>query len=142
MIAYLMNVTACTFSDSAYARLHAKRNAVIQILVATAAFILMVRIYPMGLVQNHNLSKQKAYHHTAKEKLSGDPFTAADKKLQTIYFNNTHLYQIKLYMSCTIDKESAGAERILFRLYDENFSCVYEEDIDSRTIEKKGFLVC
>ena len=141
MIAYLMNVTACTFSDSAYARLHAKRNAVIQILVATAAFILMVRIYPMGLVQNHNLSKQKAYHHTAKEKLSGDPFTAADKKLQTIYFNNTHLYQIKLYMSCTIDKESAGAERILFRLYDENFSCVYEEDIDSRTIEKKGFLV-
>lgn len=138
MIAYISNVMACTFSDSEQARMHAKRNAVIQIFVATIAFILMIRVFPMGIVQSHTFSKQKAFQVSAKDELTGDVFTSNDKKLQTVYFEKEHIYQIQLYIKCTVEGD---AERILFRLYDDAFSCVYEDEIDSKKIEKKGFLI-
>lgn len=138
VIAYIGDVMACIFSDSEQARINAKRNAVIQILVATIAFVLLVRVFPMGMVQSHTVSKQKAFDVSARDELTGDVFTFKDKKLQTVYFEKEHIYQIKLYLQCTVEGD---AQRILFRLYDDAFSCIYEEDIDSKQIEKKGFLV-
>lgn len=137
VIAYIGDVMACIFSDSEQARRCAKRNAVIQILAATAAFVLLVRIYPMGMVQSHTISKQQAFDVSARDELTGDVFTSKDKKLQTVYFEKEHIYQIKLYLQCTVEGD---AQRILFRLYDDAFSCIYEEDIDSKQIEKRGFL--
>jgi len=67
----MKDLIACTFSNSEHARTYAKRNAVIQIIVATAAFILMMRVFPMGLVQNHVLSRQNAYDSPAKALLAG-----------------------------------------------------------------------
>ena len=63
---YIKDLIACTFSNSEHARTYAKRNAVLQIIVATAAFILMMRVFPMGLVQNHVLSRQNAYENPSK----------------------------------------------------------------------------
>jgi len=136
---------ACTFSNSEQARNHARRNAVIQIVVATAAFILLMRVFPAGMVQSHTLSKQNAYDTPMEAGLTGEIFSSSDKKLQTVFFMEEHLYQIKLYMQCipsseTSDKEAPDTERVLFRLYNDEFSCIYEEDIDNRTIIKKGFL--
>lgn len=140
MISYINNIIACTFSDNEYTRWYAKRNAIIQILVATVAFILLMRVFPAGLVQNHTLSKQKAFDAPEKAGSAGDAFTASDKKLQTVYFEKEHLYQITLYMQCSVSETSGDSEGVLFRLYDDTFSCIYEEDIDNRKIEKKGFL--
>ncbi len=137
---YIKDIIACTFSNSEHARTYAKRNAVIQIVVATAAFILMMRVFPMGLVQNHLLSRQMAYDHPAKAGVAGEPFTAVDKKLQMVNFTQDHLYQVTLYMGCTMRDGDTGFERVLFRLYDDGFSCIYEEEADSRTIAKNGFL--
>ena len=41
---YINDAVSCTFSDTEYARIHAKRNAAVQIAVATAAFILLMRM--------------------------------------------------------------------------------------------------
>lgn len=132
---------ACTLADREQARLHAKRTAVLQMIVATLAFIMIVRIFPMGMVRNHMASKQKAVSHAAMDELVGEQFTSRDKKLQTVYFAGEHLYQMKLYLSCTEDRDAEETEYILFRLYDDAFSCIYEEEIDSKKIEKKGFLI-
>ncbi len=128
------------FSNSAYARTHALRNAVIQIAVVTAAFILMVRIFPMGTVQNHAVSGQKAVDAPAEAALMGDIFTSSDKKLQTVYFTGRHLSRITLYMRSTVPKDTHAAEDVLFRLYDDTFSCIYETAVDSKKIEKDGCL--
>ena len=139
---YIKDLIACTFSNSEHARTYAKRNAVLQIIVATAAFILMMRVFPMGLVQNHVLSRQNAYENPSKAQLAGEPFGAADKKLQTVYFTQDHLYRVTLYMGCTLlqKKTNDSAESVLFRLYDDGFSCIYEEEADSRKIAKNGYL--
>lgn len=136
----MKDLIACTFSNSEHARTYAKRNAVIQIIVATAAFILMMRVFPMGLVQNHVLSRQNAYDSPAKALLAGEPFGAADKKLQMVYFTQDHLYQVTLYMGCTLGQKQADYESVRFRLYDDAFSCIYEEEADSRKIAKNGYL--
>ncbi|MDE7478980.1 MAG: hypothetical protein K2M91_13735 [Lachnospiraceae bacterium] len=140
IISYINDIISCTFSDNECARIHAKRNAVIQILVATAAFILMMRVFPAGLVQNHIVSRQKAYDTPEKAGLTGDIFTANDKKLQTVSFEREHLYRITLYMQCSASDTVSDAESVLFRLYNDEFSCIYEENIDNKKIEKKGFL--
>lgn len=140
IIFYIKDLIACTFSNSEHARTYAKRNAMIQIIVATAAFILMVRVFPMGLVQNHVVSRQKAYDSPAKAHLAGDPFGSADKKLQMVSFTQDHLYQVTLYMGCTFNQKSTGHESVRFRLYDDEFSCIYEEDVDSRKIARNGYL--
>ncbi|MDE7201135.1 MAG: O-antigen ligase family protein [Lachnospiraceae bacterium] len=137
---YINDVIFYTFSDSEHARIQAKRNAAVQIVVATAAFILLMRVFPMGVVKNHTLSKQQAYKKTTETAFSGDSFTAEDKKLQMLFFSETHIEQITLYMQCVISSEQSGQESVLFRLYDENFSCIYEEEENSRTIEKNGYL--
>ncbi len=139
---YIKDLIACTFSNREHARTYAKRNAVLQIIVATAAFILMMRVFPMGLVQNHVLSRQNAYENPSKAQLAGEPFGAADKKLQTVYFTQDHLYRVTLYMGCTLlqKKTSDVTESVLFRLYDDEFSCIYEEEADSRKIAKNGYL--
>lgn len=128
------------FSNSARARAHAVRNAVIQIVVVTAAFILMVRIFPMGTVQNHVVSGQKAVDIPAKAELTGDIFTDRDKKLQTVYFTQSHIYRITLYMRSSVPKDAPDTEHVLFRLYDDTFSCIYETEADSKKIEKDGCL--
>lgn len=129
-----------TFSDSSFTRNHAKRNAVIQIVIATVAFIFLVRIFPMGLVKNHTMSRQRVYKEAGKAGSTGEQFTITDKKLQTIYFADTHIEHITVYLKCRIEQKFEDAESVLFRLYDASFSCIYEEEADSRAIEKKGFL--
>lgn len=140
LYAFINEIIDHTFSDSIHARNHAKRNAAIQIVIATVAFIFLVRIFPMGIVKNHTISRQGAYKISQKTGTIGEVFTAADKKLQTVYFVNTHIEQITLYLNCSVEQKFDGAESVLFRLYDESFSCIYEEEVDSRIIEKKGFL--
>ncbi|MDE6620175.1 MAG: hypothetical protein K2K74_06750, partial [Lachnospiraceae bacterium] len=98
MISYISDLISCTFSDNEYTRWYAKRNAIIQIFVATIAFILLMRVFPAGLVQKHTVSGQKAFDTPQKAGMTGDVFTASDKKLQTVYFKKDHLYQITLYM--------------------------------------------
>lgn len=139
-IHYINDMIACTFSNSEQARNHAGRNAAIQILVVTIAFILMMRVFPAGLVLNHTLSKQKAFDTPAKAGLAGEAFTSSDKKLQMVYFAREHLYRVTLYLQCSLSEGDMDTGSVLFRLYDDEFSCIYEEYIDNRKIAKKGFL--
>jgi hypothetical protein len=119
---------------------HCRRNTIIQIIVATIAFIILVRIYPFAVVESHKTSKQQAYDKTALKELSGDEFTSDDKKLQTVYFSNDHIYQVKLYMSVDFPGKVSNAQYVTFRIYDETFSCVSSEDVSLFKIEKKGYL--
>lgn len=128
------------FSNSEQSRTHAVRNAVIQIIVATIAFILMMRVFPMGAVQNHIVSKQEAYDISGKVNLGGDIFTNNDKKLQTVYFANDHIRQITLYMKCTVSEDAEDPAAVLFRLYDDEFSCIYETEADSKKIQAQRYL--
>lgn len=120
---------------------HIKRNAAIQIIIATIAFIMLMRVFPQGAVQRHEYSRQSAYKQSELKEIGGDAFTKDDKKLQTVYFAKEHLYRIKLYLSCTLPDKSDGSDFVLFRLYDENFSCIYEEKYCCSDIEKDGFLL-
>lgn len=119
---------------------HIKRNAVVQIVIVTLAFILLMRVFPQGAVKNHTYSRQKAFNTSARETLKGDAFTVDDKKLQMVYFSHEHLYSVKLYMVCSVPDKSRRSDFILFRLYDENFSCIYEEQCCCGDIEDDGFL--
>ncbi|MDE7208042.1 MAG: hypothetical protein K2N90_12960, partial [Lachnospiraceae bacterium] len=71
---------------------HIKRNAVVQIVIVTLAFIMLMRVYPQGAVKNHTYSRQAAFHPSARETLQGEAFTIDDKKLQMVYFSQEHLY--------------------------------------------------
>lgn len=120
---------------------HVRRNTIIQIIIATFAFIMLIRIWPYGMIKTHTYSKQKAIKNT--ESLQGDSFTNADKKLQTVIFTNEHIYQIKLYVSCTSYTEATqntSVDSVLFRLYDENFSCIYEENYSCKRIATHDYL--
>ena len=120
---------------------HIKRNAIVQIIIVTLAFLMMLRVYPQGVVQKHMYSKQNAYTASQLQKLGGDAFTARDKKLQTVYFTKEHLFGMKLYMICRLPDRSDGSDFVLFRLYDENFSCIYEEQCCCKDIADNGFLL-
>lgn len=117
-----------------------RRDMMVQIAIATLTFLLLVMVWPCNVVQRHSYSRQQAVSRRERAFLTGDRFTASDKKLQTVTFSQDHIYQINLYMNCVIDDEASGAESILFRLYNDEFSCIYEESIDSRHIEKKGVM--
>lgn len=119
---------------------HIKRNAVVQIVIVTLAFIMLMRVFPQGIVKNHTYSRQKAFNTSARETLKGDAFTIDDKKLQMVYFSHEHLYSVRLYMVCSVPDKSSRSDFILFRLYDENFSCIYEERCCCGDIEDDGFL--
>lgn len=117
-----------------------KRNTIVQIAIATLTFLMLVRVWPCNMVQVHRYSRQKAVSHRGNTALTGDRFTSDNKKLQMVTFSDNHIYQIRLYMDCTINEGISDAEIILFRLYNNEFSCVYEEEVDSRRIEKKGII--
>ena len=119
---------------------HVRRNTIIQILIATIAFIMLVRVYPMGMLQKHEYSRQQAFDISAREDLKGDTFSSADKKLQTVYFANEHLYQITLYMDCITAYAEEKSQNILFRIYDDLFACIYEEEYSCGDIENDGYL--
>lgn len=119
---------------------HIKRNAAVQILIVTLALIMLIRVFPQGAVQNHSYSRQNAFQASAREPLKGDAFTCNDKKLQMVYFSQEHLYCVKLYMVCSVPDQSNRSDFVLFRLYDENFSCIYEEQRCCGDIEDDGFL--
>ena len=112
-----------------------KRNTIIQIVIVTLAFIMLIRLWPFNLVKKHIYSEQQAISQNTD--LQGEALTFADKKLQTVSFTNQHINRIKLYMSCT---EWEATDKILFRLYDENFSCIYEEEYSCSKIAEDNYL--
>ena len=113
-----------------------RRNTVIQIVIVSFAFFMLIRVWPCNLVKTHHVSKQKAV--TNYKELSGDPFTNSDKKLQTVTFTGNHIEQIKIYLSCSSYQER---DRVLFRLYNEEFSCIYEQDYACSRIAREHMLV-
>lgn len=137
---YITEVISSVFSDNENARIHVKRNAAIQIIIATIAFIMLMRVFPQDAIQRHYYSRQNAYTQAELKSIQGDAFTKDDKKLQTVYFSKEHLFKVKLYLSCTLPDKSDGSDFVLFRLYDENFSCIYEEKYCCGDIAKDGFL--
>jgi hypothetical protein len=119
---------------------HVKRNTIIQIVIATIAFILLVRIYPFSVVESHKTSKQQAFNAKELGQLKGDNFTNADKKLQKVYFAKNHIYQIKLYMTVKVPEFVSNNQSVVFRIYNDNFSCISSEEVSLYKIEKKGYL--
>ena len=117
---------------------HVKRNTIIQIVIATFAFILLCRVWPLGLVQRHTESVQQAFSHISE--MQGESFSDTDKKLQTIRFTQKHINQIMVYLSCQ-EGYDANEDYVIFRLYDDGFSCIYEETQGFGLLEKRdGFL--
>ena len=114
---------------------HVRRNTIIQIVIATLAFILLCRVWPYGLVQRHTESVQQAFSHV--NEIQGESFTNMDKKLQTIRFSEDHIYQMMVYLSCD-EGYDTNEDYVLFRLYDDGFSCIYEETQSFGLLEKKG----
>ncbi len=113
-----------------------RRNTLLQIIIATLAFVLCVRIWPMGLVQEYSLSQQQALQEAkyAKE----DVFQAPDKKLQGVRFTQDYLYQMTLYMSCLSYEKD---DYVIFRIYDDRFSCIYEETVGCSQIMRDACLI-
>ena len=117
---------------------HVRRNTIIQIVIATLAFLLLCRVWPLGLVQRHTESVQQAFSHV--NEMQGESFSDADKKLQAIRFTGKHIYRMLVYLSCQ-EGYNANEDYVLFRLYDDGFSCVYEETQGFGLLEKRrGFL--
>lgn len=137
---YIKDVFTHTFSYNEYSGIHVKRIAAVQIIVATIAFILMMRVFPAEIVQKHTMSRQKGYRAAD----GGEVFTHDEKKLQTVYFKGGHIYRIKLYMQCTVDGGmTEDSERLAFCLYNSDFSCIYKMEADSRSIQsiaRHGYL--
>lgn len=114
-----------------------RRDTILQIVVATLAFLLLIRIWPMGLVKHHEYVGQNVLK--AETQYAGDTFTSTDKKLQTVKFTKEHIYQMKVYVSCSAYNDEN--KFVLFRLYNDQFSCVYEEEYHCNLIQKDGFLL-
>lgn len=114
-----------------------RRNTILQIVVATLAFLLLIRICPMGLVKHHEYVGQNVLK--AETQYAGDAFTSTDKKLQTVKFTQEHIYQMKVYVSCSTYNDEN--KFVLFRLYNDQFSCIYEEEYHCNLIQKDGFLL-
>lgn len=113
-----------------------RRNTIIQIVIATLAFVMFVGIWPMGAVKEHTISKQQAM--LEKEYSKGALFQVPDKKLQGIRFTKGHINQITLYMTCVAYEKD---DYVKFRIYDERFSCIYEEHVGCSQIMRDGYLV-
>ena len=60
--------------------------------------------------------------------------------MQKIFFSDTHLSHITLYLRCEMPKTVERAQTILFRLYNDSFSCIYEEIYSCKDIAKDGYL--
>lgn len=133
---FIYDVNSYVMSDEG----HVKRNTIIQIVIATIAFILLVRVYPLGMLQKHDYSKQQAFNVSARDELKGDAFTNKDKKLQTVYFSKEHLYKITLYLDCITASDEEKSQKVWFRIYDDTFSCIYDEEYSCKNIEQDGYL--
>lgn len=112
-----------------------RRNTIIQIVIVSLAFFLLIRVWPCNLVKNHTMSGQKAVkeYQGAVE----DNFTDRDKKLQTVLFTDKHIHQITMYLSCT---DHQSNDTVLFRLYNEEFSCIYEEEYSCSRIAQDHYM--
>ncbi len=117
-----------------------RRNAFLQILIVTLAFIMLIRVYPVRAYEKHTNSRQKAFEMSELANLDGDLFGCNDKKLQTVYFSSGHLYSIKMYVECALGSEAESAQSILFRLYNDEFSCIYEEEYPCESIAGDGYI--
>lgn len=113
-----------------------RRNTIIQIVIVSIAFLMLIRVWPCNLVKIYHSSKQQAV--TNDKELSGEAFTNADKKLQTVTFTGNHIDQMKMYLSCTSYQEG---DMVLFRLYNEDFSCIYEQEYACSRLAKNHVLV-
>ena len=118
---------------------HVRRNTSIQIFFVTLAFIVILG-YPVKMQKEYFYSKQEAFDITPHMDFNAKLFYSKDKKLQKVYFSHDHIYQIKLYMNCST-YEYARSEKVIFGLYDENFSCIYTEKCDTDMIEDAGYLI-
>lgn len=113
---------------------HVRRNTIIQIVIATISFIFLVRIWPFCIYSNELHVRQQAQESVWQQ----DTFTASDKKLQTVHFTDTHIYQISMYLSTITYNDE---DTVTFRLYDSGFSCVYEEKYSCSAIDRQGMLI-
>lgn len=139
-----------------------RRNAFIQIFIASVAFVLLLRVFVPGEVQHHSYSEQTAYKKIQMQQ-EQYRFGASDKKLQTVSFARSHVEKIILYMDCIIDtdyipedsdwilqlnpNESLDIQEeevFLFRIYDDTFSCIYEQSCNNKKIsdEKRAVIAC
>ena len=114
---------------------HIRRNTIIQIVIVTLAVILLCRIWPYQEVKRHTQSVQQAY--TSLKDITGEDFTNTDKKLQTVRFTQEHLYQIMLYFTCNQGYD-VNNDYVVFRLYNDSFSCIYEEMQGFGLLEREG----
>lgn len=114
-----------------------RRNTILQIVVATIAFLLLIRIWPMGLVKHHEYVGQDVLK--ADTQYAGETFTSTDKKLQTVRFTQEHIYQMKVYVSCSSYNDKN--KFVLFRVYNDKFACIYEEEYHCNLIQRDGFLL-
>ena len=113
-----------------------KRNTIIQILIISIALFLMIRIWPAGRIYRYSESNQHAIADILQ--IDGDSFGHYDKKLQTVIFTQSHINRIKMYVNC---ENSSDKDIILFRLYNDKFSCIYERQYSCESIEKNKYLV-
>ncbi len=113
-----------------------KRNTVIQIVIAALTVLFLCMLWTRADLHTHHWVKQQAFQPN-KESITGETFAKEDKKLQTVYFTNDHIYQIKVYMDATIYDNK---DFVYFRLYDGNFSCIYSEDFGCNLIARDGFV--
>lgn len=113
-----------------------KRNTVIQIVIAALTVLFLCILWTRADLHTHHWVKQQAFQPN-KESITGETFAKEDKKLQTVYFTNDHIYQIKVYMDATIYDNK---DFVYFRLYDGNFSCIYSEDFGCNLIARDGFV--
>ena len=113
-----------------------RRNTIIQIVIVSIAFLMLIQVWPCNLVKIYHSSKQQAV--TNDKELSGEAFTNADKKLQTVTFTRNHIDQMKMYLTCSSYQEG---DMVLFRLYNEDFSCIYEQEYACSRLAKNHVLV-
>lgn len=115
---------------------YVKRNTIIQIVLVALTFIMLASIWPYQNYHNHDWVKQQAFD-SKHDTVSGKLFAKEDKKLQTVIFTKEHLYQMRVYLDAvTFDNK----DYVLFRLYDDNFSCIYDEDFGCNLIKRDGYV--
>jgi hypothetical protein len=118
---------------------HIKRNTIIQIVIATLAFILLMRIYPFSVVQKHTDSKPQTFDMSNYIEIAEDVFTSNDKRLQTVSPTNSHLYKLKLYMGAVLSSTGAD-DTVMFVMYDDSFTSIYSEEYNVSKIAHDGYL--
>lgn len=115
---------------------HVKRNTVLQIVMASVTLLILCILWTKADLHTHDKVRQQAVSIEANI-ASADIFDKDDKKLQTVYFTKEHIYQIKVYLEAEIYDNK---DFVYFRLYDENFSCIYSEDFGCNLVARDGYI--